>query len=212
MQPPFFFRIDEIREADDALVLIDRSANAIPSLLPGANVGAGGGVSGKWFGCTGQQIVQVAPEALPSNVKHFKTYSMFYRGGFGFWVLEGDATRPPTSAAWHPLQFDYDPNDGYSSYLCNVAQNRTVQYRRTDQQWLSMLLPDVYFQSAPTVPYPQCGALKGELAIFLGLIAFSMQPTQLPRHLPNMFVNGAWQTHPMQHGRESDLRLYPTLN
>jgi len=65
-----------------------------------------------------------------------------------------------------------------------------------------MLLPDIYWQCATLTPYEQYAGLKGELAIFLALIAFAMAPEQMPHVLPNMLINGEWRTYGMAHGRE----------
>jgi hypothetical protein len=67
-----------------------------------------------------------------------------------------------------------------------------------------MLLPDIYYHSAPTTPYQQYGGLKGELAIFLALVAFAMVPEKMPNVLPVMFQNGEWKTYSMPHGRKSN--------
>lgn len=65
---------------------------------------------------------------------------------------------------------------------------------------MSMLLPDVY-QDKWEVPAPY-GGLKGELAIFLALIAFSIPVENLQQHLPAMFHGGIWQQCDMANGRE----------
>jgi hypothetical protein len=67
-----------------------------------------------------------------------------------------------------------------------------------------MLLPDIYYHSAPTTPYQQYAGLKGELAIFLALVAFAMVPEKMPNVLPVMFQNGEWKTYSMPHGRKSN--------
>jgi hypothetical protein len=65
-----------------------------------------------------------------------------------------------------------------------------------------MLLPDIYH--GPSVAKGQnYGALKGELPIFLALIALSLPGHHLPNVLPQLYVNGHWQSHTMAHGRKS---------
>lgn len=201
--PPFIFRIDEIRERPNAAKNPDNRADWVPSV---AREGIGPvfeGVYGQWWCCNGLTISNIGHDQLPGTMRPFKTYSMFYLGGFGFWVLQGDATRPNTDGhTWQPLRFDHDALDNYSSYLCNVSQHRVVACRHQNQQhWMKMLLPDIYYEGSPETPYVQYGALKGELPIFLGLIAFSMQPSQLFHNLPNMLRDGQWQTYDMPHGR-----------
>jgi hypothetical protein len=64
-----------------------------------------------------------------------------------------------------------------------------------------MLLPNIYH--GIETPYQQYGALKGELGIFLALIAFSMRKDLLPQCLPAMFAGKQWLTHTLKHGRKS---------
>jgi hypothetical protein len=158
-------------------------------------------VSGTWFYCNGYSI-KAYTQQFPEGITHYQTYSIFYTGGLGFSVLRGDAANPPADGTWQPLHFDHLSD--YSSYLCNASANRTVSHRRLDQYWLGMLLPDIYYQSAAVTPHPQCAGLKGELGIFLALVAFAMAPDQMSHLLPLMLINGQWQTYNMPHGRKSN--------
>ncbi|KAH7396284.1 hypothetical protein BKA66DRAFT_566782 [Pyrenochaeta sp. MPI-SDFR-AT-0127] len=201
MSPPYIFRIDEIREAHNAPVAGNITSDWIPPNARGAITRVTGGVSGMWWLCNGSSIATFPLDQLPPGRRPYSTYSVFYSGGFGFWVMEGDATNPSNEATWQPLRFDHDATNGYSSYLCNAAENRTISCRRLDQQWLKMLLPDIYFDTSPVTPHGQYGALKGELAIFLALVAFAMQPEQVPIVLPVMYQNRRWQSYQMPPGR-----------
>ena len=160
-----------------------------------------GGVSEKWWCCDGYNIREYSFQ-FPPGTAYYQTYSVFYTGGLGFTVLRGDATNPPNDVDWHSLKFDHYPD--FSSYLCNASSNRTVSCRRGDQTWLGMLLPDIYWHCAAVTPYQQYAGLKGELAIFLALIAFTMSPEQMAQVLPTMLINGEWQTYSMTHGRKSN--------
>lgn len=180
----------------------DNRAAWVPSFIRGANLRVKAGVSGQHFYCNGNQIGSIIAEHMPAGMKCYQTYSVFYHVGFGFWVLKGDATNPGPEATWHPLCFEHDLQDGYSSYLCNASESHVLACRRTDQQWLSMLLPDINYDGTPISQYQQYGALKGELAIFLALIAFTMPPAQLAHTLPSMFIGGNWQVYQMPHGRK----------
>jgi hypothetical protein len=64
-----------------------------------------------------------------------------------------------------------------------------------------MLLPNIYH--GIETPYQQYGALKGELGIFLALVAFSMKKESLSQYLPAMFAGKQWLTHTLKHGRKS---------
>jgi hypothetical protein len=136
----------------------------------------------------------------PQGASPFQTFSVFYSDGFGFWVLRGDATSPPAAEAWHPLSFDWDEHD-YSAYLTNAGTEHTLRLQRSDQRWPLMLLPTTNHVQ-PTVVHQSYGGLKGDLAIFLALVALSIQMPYLERILPEMFVEGTWKTHPYAHGRK----------
>jgi hypothetical protein len=137
---------------------------------------------------------------LPPGASHFQTFSVFYSDGFGFWVLRGDATSPHAAEAWHPLSFDWDEHD-YSAYLTNAGEERRLRAQRIDQKWPHMLLPTTN-QLPPTATYQGYGGLKGDLAIFLALIALSIPEPHLRQVLPQMFFQGAWATHRYTHGRK----------
>jgi hypothetical protein len=123
---------------------------------------------------------------------------VFFSGGCGFRVLLGDATNPPAGEVWHPLGFEHDETD-HSSYLTNALQHPTLFCHRTDQVWARMLLPDIYHGPLTTDLYR--GSLKGELPIFLALLALAMPPTELATYLPSMFQGGVWRSFDMAHGR-----------
>ncbi|CAI6304744.1 unnamed protein product [Periconia digitata] len=175
----------------------------MPSTNAQDNVRARGGASGIWWYCNGQQI-QAIPNATrpPQGAQHFKTFSMFFCSGYGFWVLRGDATNAASlaSEAWHPLRFDYEEND-YSTYITNAGSRRNLNWTRPDQRWPGILFPDIYHNPTMVTPNLQYGGLRGDLPIFLSLIAFSMRREVLAPMLPNMFINGAWNVHSHPSGR-----------
>lgn len=158
----------------------------------------GTGATGMWWYCDGQSIQ--ALNAAPPGSSPFQTFSTFYSDLSGFWILRGDATSPSAAEAWQPLSFDWDEYD-YSSYLTNVGAERIPRCQRSDQTWPAMLLPTTN-QALPAATSHRYGGLKGCLAIFLALIAMSMDRQYLPTMLPQMFANSAWLTHRLPHGRE----------
>lgn len=192
----FYFQINEIRESGKfpGIGPLER-----PPSAEGAHVVVGEGASYRWWYCDGNRIQPA--QQLPTGLIWYKTYSVFYREGFGFWILRGDAGNPGPGETWQPLCFDQDQYDQGASYLCNVAQRRAVAYRR-ETRWLPMLLPDIYYENAHVTRNEAYGGLKGELAIFLALIAFSMRPEQLASRLPYMLQSGSWMTHNLPHGRQ----------
>lgn len=131
------------------------------------------------------------------RAKPYKTYSMYYCHGKGFEVLRDNATSTRREEGWLPLSFDHDTTD-YSSYLTNARYEPALHCHRTDQKWMKMLLPDVYHDRWE-VPAPY-GGLKGELAIFLALVAFAIPVDSLQTYLPAMFQSGQWQQFDMSNG------------
>lgn len=170
----------------------------MPSYVPGDIQTVTEGVTGMRWMCNGNQILSLSPDTLQNNTQPWKTYSMFYSGGIGFRVMRGNATNPTDGQAYRPLGFEHHDDDSYSSYLTNVMVQPTLRCQRDDQIWTRMLLPNTYHGTSTTVP--QYGGLKGELPIFLALIAFSMPPALLQTYLPAMMHNGVWQQFNMQNG------------
>lgn len=150
--------------------------------------GVGGGASGMYWYCNGHTIQYVAE--LPSDLRLYKTFSMFYRAGRGFWVMRGDATTNSSDAwePWRPLCFNYK---GTASSLTNAGQHDNVRYSREDQTWLHALLPNIYHGKKTTSQ--DKGALCGDLAIFLCLIAMSINQEYLAAWLPAMMVSSKFQ-------------------
>lgn len=149
-----------------------------------------------WY-CDGENLKP--QRELPLGYSAHHTFSMYYCNGYGFWLLNGDATDDPRSETWRPLNFEHD-NRNYSSYLTNAGQQSTLRCQRNDQRWPRMLLPDIYQVHSADIPL-HYGGLKGDLGILLALIAFSMGRDDLKRYLGRMFINGVWQVHGVPHGR-----------
>ena len=149
--------------------------------------------------CDGVEIQILENNDLLNRAKHYKTYSAYYCHGRGFEILRDNAISTRREEGWIPLSFDHDKTD-YSSYLTNTRLEPSLHCHRSDQKWIDMLLPDVYHDRWE-VPAPH-GGLKGELAIFLALIAFSIPVHSLQHYLPAMFQSGEWQQYDMANGRE----------
>lgn len=122
---------------------------------------------------------------------------MYYCHGKGFQVLRDNAISTRREEGWLPLSFEHDKTD-YSSFLTNARYEPALHCHRTGQRWMNMLLPDVYHDRWD-VPAPY-GGLKGELGIFLALIAFSIPVDGLQTYLPAMFQSGRWQQFDMANG------------
>lgn len=149
--------------------------------------------------CDGSHIKILDDNNLLKRAKPYKTYSAYYCDGMGFQLLRDNATQTKREEGWLPLSFDHDKTD-YSSYLTNARYEPGLHCHRSDQKWMNMLLPDVYHDRwEVSAPY---GGLKGELAVFLALIAFSIPVDSLLTYLPAMFHGGKWQQYNMANGRE----------
>lgn len=195
-QPPYIFKIDEIRKHPDIRPSSTSSGHWIPSTSIGYNYRSGGGISNTWWYNQRDQIRPVPAQSVPQPLNHFKTFSVFYSGGGGFWVLQGDGTAPGPSQCWMPLRFD--PVANGSSYLTPAGEGDTLQCQRSDQHWPHKLLPNIYHGLC--TQNPNHGGLCGELPIFLALVAMSMGPTNLPQWLPWMFQGSRWHAHNLEHG------------
>ncbi|KAF1363507.1 hypothetical protein EJ07DRAFT_152310 [Lizonia empirigonia] len=185
----YIFCIDEIGDNDN----LRPAAAYQPTEWKPTNpsICVGGGATGMYWYCDGRKIRQVA--GLPNDSRPYKTFSMFYRAGRGFWVMRGDATKNSSDVwePWRPLCFNYT---GPASSLTNAGEYDTVQYSRKDQTWRHALLPDIYHGKLTTNPTK--GALCGDLAIFLGLIAMSINQENLAGWLPAMMVSSRFQVPP----------------
>lgn len=175
-----------------------QSGHWLPSTNESYNYRPGGGISGAYWFCDRQRIRAVPAQNLPQHLQHFKTFSVFYCAGFGFWVLQGDGTAPYSGSAWRPLRFDSGP-DG-SAYLTPTGSSETLLCQRTDQLWAHKLLPNIYH--GPQTQDPSQGGLCGELPIFLALAAMSMEPQFLQQWLPWMFQDSRWHMHGLSPGCE----------
>lgn len=166
----------------------------------GDNVYLQAGATGINYYCDGQRIQPLPNNKVPQESRPYKSFSVFYSEGYGFWVLRGNATWPPPGEAWQPLWFEHDGND-FSSYLTNAGTERTLRCQRPDQGWPNMLLPNNY-QTHFVAPDRRYGGLKGELAIFLALMALSMDQGYVQTCLPRLLNGGIWVNHGLPHGRE----------
>lgn len=127
---------------------------------------------------------------LPRNAQRYKTFSVYYECGAGFWVLEGDARNPPVHDVFHRLQFNYHQHPPESSYLTNAGQYNMLRVQLQNAA-ADLLLPDIYHTNA-TASHVQYGGVVGELPIFLALMAFTTSREYLPSVLPHMFTAGRW--------------------
>lgn len=220
MSPPFIFRIDEIQEHAEAAENFDTQGHWIPSTDENAHepVRTAGVVTGSWWYCDGQQIYTIG-SSRPSGSHQFKTITMYYCAGLGFWILNENALTISNESwqTWHPLRFTHADND-YSSHATGAGDMPTLRMQRSDQTWPRLLLPDIYHapQILPDNQYRGYGGLNGELPILLALVAFSTSRERLRDVLPMAFQQEAWQTHNQAfariHQRGVVVRVYTAPN
>lgn len=149
-----------------------------------------------WWLCSTDGIQQLP--RLEQGANPYQTFSIYYSGNFGFWIMRGDATNPPPAETWQRLMFDYDGHDS-TSYLTNAGTMERISCQSPSQDWASMLLP-IQYQCQPSLLPRGQGGLRGDLAIFLGLLALSMEPHYLTRQLLLQFRGGSWQRHKLPRG------------
>ncbi|KAF1848010.1 uncharacterized protein K460DRAFT_66994 [Cucurbitaria berberidis CBS 394.84] len=207
MSPPFIIQINEIVRNTRVDCRYDNHGRWKPSINGAAHVLVPGGVTGRLWYCDRSRIYEIAER--PTGSKEYSTFSVYYVGGHGFWVLDGDATDPPDDDDWHPLKFDHSPTD-YSSFLTNAGANDTLRCQRADQTWPQMLLPDIYRTAASTTS-PGYGGLTGELPIFIALMAHTTSRQYLPSVIPHMFNNQAWLEHAHQYQRTEQRGVVVTV-
>jgi hypothetical protein len=172
-----------------------------PSTDIGANIDytPGVGVSGRQWFFDSQQIYEVTQR--PTGAQLYKRFSVYYIGGAGFSILRGDARHPPNGETWHPLQFTYNDDGTYSSFLTNVGHEHTLRLQPQDPQWAHLMLP-THNHTHDIAPHRGLGGLIGELPIFLALLAFTTSREYLPSVLPHTMSNGVWApTHAWQTDR-----------
>jgi hypothetical protein len=87
--PQFIFRIDEMKERSDAPDNIDPMGNRVPINVAGwrGRRSASSGITERWFCHNGDRIQELASFTPPEPP--YKTHSMFYNEGDGFWSLRG---------------------------------------------------------------------------------------------------------------------------
>jgi hypothetical protein len=152
-------------------------------------------VTDTYWLCDGSTIHLLPNHTIPP-LEHYKTFSVFYCAGLGFYVLHGDGTAPAPGETWRTIRFD--PVTDGSSHLTPTGASETLQWQRADQQWAERLLPNIY--RGTQTQDPRLGGLQGELPIFLALAAMSMGTASLPQYLPWMFQNSRWHMHSLNIG------------
>lgn len=200
MSPPFLFQINEIEEDPDAAEHLDNRGHWNPSREKNSHryVRSQGLVTGSWWFCDRQRIQELNHPNLPATSQHYKTISMYYCGGLGFWILDEDALdlRDDSWQIWHPLRFTHTDPD-YSSYATSAGDKPTLRLQRSDQTWPRLLLPDIYHAHHIIADdrYIGYGGLKGDLPVLLALLALSTNREELRRVLPTTFTGGSWCVH-----------------
>jgi hypothetical protein len=93
--------------------------------------------------------------------------------------------------SWHPLQFTYNDDGTYSSFLTNAGQGQTLCLQPRDSQWAHLILP-TNNHTEEIAPDNSRGGVIGELPIFLALLASTTSRNYLPSVLPHTFSKEGW--------------------
>lgn len=216
MAPQYIFEVIEFRDRPGSELEGDLyGQELLPCHADEIQIEAQTESSGCYYYCNGQRISNMT--SLPDDVALFHSYSVFYDRGF--WVLPADLRyediRQQNAAAeegkdqndaglspdsedmnnddklnWRRISFDWDEQD-YSSYVYWAGEHETLRLQRTDQAWVSALLPDIYHGPSTSL-HPGYGGLNGDLALILALVAFSVRPRDVPERLTRSFRQGRW--------------------
>jgi len=173
--------------------------------------------------------VEVRPDLLESAI-HYKTVSMYFSRGY-FYIVPYDATEnqvgsgrqvegepasdsddaehdpdeepDPTTIDWSLLHFHWELN-GYTSKIWASASETRLNTQRPDQYWVNEILTDAHHALPERrTSEPSCGGLAGDLAILIGLVAFSATDARVDavlRHCIKPLHNGGWITHGRERG------------
>ncbi|KAH4639700.1 hypothetical protein HBH81_094080 [Parastagonospora nodorum] len=194
----YSFRFDEFTNIPEYLGKRGKNELWEPSAVSGDNIRIPGSLPDQWWSFTGGQIQPVERWDISKEVKPYKTVSMMYLEGFGFCIMEADATMPRPHEVWHPLSFEWKIDTMAS--LLKIKGTEPRLFTKSNAQWVKMLLPAMYHGFIePNIG--DHGGLSGDLGIFLALLAFSIKPDSLLTVLPKLMVNGEWQVHTEAHGR-----------
>lgn len=176
---------------------------------------------GNIYCCNGGNFVQ-AP--LPNGAVEYRTVSMYHHTSM-IWIAQYDATKKSfiddenetedmddrTSSGdsepcfgWSELSFLWEGSG--VSFATNAGDHTRLCRQRVDQEWAIALLPDRYYAEQDNwTNDTELGGMTGELAIILGLIAFSVPLESLDNFLLNFaYKECEWLPNvlPARHGRK----------
>jgi hypothetical protein len=148
-----------------------------------------------------------------AGLTQFKAVTMFWCNPFNqFVVTEGDVRlrdlpgSPPHQDRWYPLCFHHLDTVSYLDFAGEynyLAGNKTGFIRR--------LGLDSYQNREDNAP--RAGGLAGNLAMLVGLIAFSCRTGDLDRVLidDKAWRHHQWRGHERRHGRKSNVKIRPVV-
>jgi hypothetical protein len=148
-----------------------------------------------------------------AGLTQFKAVTMFYCNPFNqFVVTEGDVRfrnlpgSPAPQDRWYPLCFHHLDTVSYLDFAGEytyLAGNRSGFIRR--------LGLESYQNQEDNAP--RAGGLAGNLAMLVGLIAFSCRTRDLDRVLiqDKAWRHHQWRGHERRHGRKSNVKVRPVV-
>ena len=107
---------------------------------------------------------------------------------------------------------------GYTSEAMLDAQWLRLNTQRPDQDWVQELLPDSHHaEHHRRTREPQYGALNGDLAILIGLIAFSSHAGYVERAVKHCIrpvhgEDGGWRTHGRPRAQGCRVDAFPKIS
>ncbi|QDS68627.1 hypothetical protein FKW77_001475 [Venturia effusa] len=227
--PAFLFQINRIEETPGIRPRLSQHGFWLPPrTLFGSQI-KHGYTTRKIF-CFNGSTVTNWPNALPEAAILYKEVSMYHSAGHFFIIpynatehqvgngrqveravdsdedgdedaeADEEAAPDPTTLDWSVLSFHWK-GEGYTSEAMLDAQWRRLNTQRPDQAWVQELLPDSHHaEHHRRTREPKYGALNGDLAILIGLVAFSCHAGAVERAVKHCIrhvhgEHGGWRTH-----------------
>ncbi|TID13440.1 hypothetical protein E2P81_ATG11664 [Venturia nashicola] len=226
--PAFLFQIDRIEETPGIRPRLSQHGFWLPPrTLFGSQIKEGH-TTRKLFCFNGKTVTNWEDE-LPSAAVLHRQISMYHSAGH-FFIVPYDATRnqvgngrqvdrgagfddddedaeadedsevDPTTVDWSVLSFHWK-GEAYTSEAMIDARWHRLNTQRPDQAWVQELLPDSHHaEHSRHTREPKYGALNGDLAILIALVAFSGHASFVERAVKHCIrhvhgENGGWRTH-----------------
>ncbi|KAI9651595.1 MAG: hypothetical protein M1831_000581 [Alyxoria varia] len=202
--PCFLFQVHEMSQRSGTRLAADRHGRWEPPTRHRDNVRqVSWGTQGRFYACNGTQIWETPQKQVPS-APLLDVFSIYYSHGH-FYIVNYDATRfgvgdggsqsSTNWMGWRIMRFSWDTHN-QPSYVSFTGEKDNLATQRSDQAWVTKLLPSAYHaQPGTTTNHPQRGGMNGDLPLLLALIVFSIGREHADWALKNLFTEGKWTMH-----------------